>query len=152
MIAQFFTVGRLFVAMLVFVFGCFLYTGAESLMTKWGFETKTSLQKQLVEKTEVVKQLEQANKALVADVIQIKKDNALAIKELESMTDRKNQLEVTAQRIVKSMETKSQEVKKALEEKKVVSPTTITLPLAEINALSQVNIDSLHEAFAQLST
>jgi preprotein translocase subunit SecF len=151
-ISKFFTVGRCFALMLIILFGCFLWAGTESLMTSWGFETKTSLQQKLAKEVQVRQQLEQTNKDLVLQAAQAKKDQDRAVKELETLTSRHKQLDDTAKRIVNDVAKKTQETRKTVQKEKVVTDTTITLPIVEVNHLSQTNIDAVHDAFDQLLT
>lgn len=150
--ANVFTVGRSFALMLALIFGCFLWSGGESVMTKLGFETKTALVQKLAKETQTRQQLEQTNKDLVVEVTQAKKDHDRVVQALDTLNTKNQHIEAVTQRITESLSKKSQEAKNTIEKKKVVTTTTISLPVAEVNALSQANIDSLHDAFDQLNT
>lgn len=150
--AGFFTIGRCFVIMLALIFGCFLWAGSETLLTRFGFETKTSLQQKLTQETSNRAQLEQTNKDLLESAVQAKKDQDRVLKTLADLTQTHQALEETTSVITQTLVKKSVQAKTNIEKKKVTTVETVTLPIEDLNTLSQANIDAVHAAFEQLQT
>ena len=146
---KYLTTGRIFAAMFAIVLGCFLWTGAESVMTRLGFETKTSLAKKLQTETHNKDLAIQANEGNLATIKDLKASHAKELKALQALHDKKQESEKTAAKILSEQKRQSSKARTAVVDKKKVTDTEITLPIAEINKMSQANITAVHSAFDQ---
>ena len=151
-LSSFFTTARCFALMLAFILGCFLWVGADSVLTSWGFETKASLQKSLATETQNRQQLTQANKDLQTTIVQTQKDHNRVLKELQSFQERSRTLEEQTQVLTQSLAKKSVQAKANLKKTQVTTEHEVTLAISDLDTLSLANIEALHNAFDQFSS
>lgn len=148
------TIKRLFTAGAVFsiIIGCilvtFMWAGSEVMMTKLGFETKTSLRAQLAQVNAVV-QTQQAS-LLTADktIKDLKAENVRILNEVKELQQVNKVDTEVVQEVKDTLVKKTEPIKRQVGKRKVVTTDTITLPVAEIDALSLENvraINALHD-------
>lgn len=137
----------LIVTLFGLIFALFLFSNANVILSKFGFETTTVLKSELTktkgELNNAVTVNQELNKT-VDKVIDngVKKEEAL----IESFTER----EKVKDKVVSIKKEKAEKVKQAtqvLDNETTVTEEVIKIPVNEYNQNSEANINSIHEAF-----
>lgn len=147
--ASLFTAGRVFSGIILLVMVCFLWTGSEAVLTSLGVQTKTSLLQKLSVQTQTAKTALEANKSNQSALNSLQLENQRILKELKELLVKNEHAENKAAAITKTLEKKTASIKEVISKKKVVTDTTVTLPVKEVDAVSEVNITTLHEVYDQ---
>lgn len=145
--ASLFTAGRVFVGILLLIMTYFLWNGSETVMTKFGMETKSSLRAALATQTQAAETAVKANKTNSATIKNLQEENrrmAIELGELKKKDEKVAQITVEAQTNLKK---KVDPIKTQIAKKKIVTDKVIMLPAAEVNAKSEANILALHDAY-----
>lgn len=141
--------GVLIIPILLLI-GIFVMSNTDTILSKFGFETKSSIKAELVVANEGVKQAgiinENLNKAIDAVT-----SNAVAVKEaIVSNYKEQDKAKDIVAKISEHKKALDLPIEQRLKEKTVTTATTITIPIAEVNELSASNIDSLNDTYDQL--
>ena len=147
--SRLFNVSNVFIAIIAAVLFLLGNAAYESLATKLGFETKTSLRQKLADANATISTLKAVNEENLEELAELRKKNKELLKELEDLTDKKQLAEQKSKQLEEQLRKKSKDVLDEIKRKKVDDGTTIILPKKEIDELSEMNIDMLNEAFVQ---
>lgn len=150
MFTSLFTAGRVFGGALLLILICFLWNGSETVMTRYGMETKTSLRTALAEQTEAVRTAVKINKDNAATIKSLRDDNRNLVHELSELKRKDEHVAKIVTKTQTDLKKKIEPIKAQISKKKVVSDNVITLPVAEINAKSEANITALHDTYDKL--
>jgi hypothetical protein len=145
--ASLFTAGRVFVGILLLIMTYFLWNGSETVMTKFGMETKSSLRAALATQTQAAEVAVKANKTNSDTIKDLQAENrrlANALGELKKKDEKTVQITVDTQTNLKK---KVDPIKTQIAKKKIVTDKVIMLPTAEVNAKSEANISALHDTY-----
>lgn len=147
--ASLFTAGRVFSGIILLVMVCFLWTGSEVVLTNLGVETKTSLLQKLSAQTQTAKTALEANKSNQSTLSSLQLENQRILKELKELSSKNEHTEHKAVVATQALVKKTAPIKEVIAKKKVVTETTVTLPVQEVDQVSEANIASLHDAYDQ---
>ena len=147
--SRLFNVSNVFIAIVAVVLFLFGSAAYESVATKLGFETKTSLRQKLADANATISTLKAVNEENLKELSDLRKKNKDVLKELEDLTDQKQVAEQKSKQLQEQLRKKSKDLLGEVKRKKVDDGITITLPKKEIDALSELNIDMLNDAFDQ---
>lgn len=145
-----FSTTGVFILVFVALFGVFIFSNTDTILTKFGFETKTSLRGKLSEAQKDLERLGDLNKQLNQSLEELQKQHERELEALKLYHEEAKAIEEAVQQIVEQRKTEARPVQKEVVQKTVTTDTTITLPRKEYNTLSKQNISSLHLAFSQL--
>lgn len=135
---------------LVAFLALFVFYNSDTILDRFGFETKASLKAELAKSQ---KDLERANYLLQNQTLEAERAKAEYEKRiviLENVTKSKERVTATVTSNISKKTAKAETVKASLDTKIVTTETTITLPIAELDQLSTINITALHDAFNEL--
>lgn len=139
--------GLIFVGLLVLVISVFVYSNSSVILSKFGFETTTNLKAEVTRLQGELSQAKRINDKLNED---LKSQTSRHKAELEAVSGVYKEREKTKDKIIEvktQKELKDRDTIKKLSEKMVVTPTEITIPIAEYDQLSSNNIDSITEVY-----
>lgn len=137
----------IFIAIFVVIFGVFIFSNSNVILSKFGFETTTNLKSQVTRLEGELKTAKRINDELSRDMETLTTRHKAELKALVEVQKEREQVKEKIVEIKTKKDIKDKPTIKKLNEKTVETPTEITLPLAEYNELSASNIDSLHEVF-----
>lgn len=129
------------------IFAVFLFSNANVILSKFGFETTTVLKSELTKKEGELNNAVTINQELNKTVDKVidnsgKKEEVL----IESFTEREK-VKDTVATIKKDKADKVKESTQVLDKETTVDEDVIKIPTAEYNKNSEANIDSIHQAF-----
>ena len=129
----------------------FLAYNGDTVLSKFGFETKSSLKGDLVQAKADLKTLKEANEDLVFKIDTLEANRQVTVEILEELYDKKAQTKDTVTEVLKQRDQQEIENRKTLKAATVVTETTITMPKVNYERASRSNIEALHNAFALLN-
>lgn len=133
------------------IFLLFLFSNTDTILSKFGFETKSSLKGELVQAKADFKTLQEANTDLVFKLDALEENRQLTIETLEDLFSKKEQTKETVTEILRDRDQKEQDNRKTLKTATVITETTITMPKVNYERASRSNIEALHSAFNLLN-
>jgi len=137
------------IVLLIFagIFGVFLFSNSNVILSKFGFETTTNLKSELTRTQSELKQLQTINTNLNKTVEDLQKNKSKtedviveSFKEREEVKNKINDIKVKKDKSTKDLN-------KVVDDKTVVDGTSIKLPATEYNKLSEANITAIHDVF-----
>lgn len=132
------------------IFAVFLFSNSSIVLSKFGFETTTTLKAQLVKSQADLVTLKLANDSLIDTVKTLNDTHARDIASIVKLqTDSNNVKKVTTNITAKKKKTESS-IEQSIDSNSIYTLTTITLPTKEVTQLSVNNIDSLNETYTDL--
>lgn len=142
-----FTNNGVFLLIFAGIVALFLISNSNTILSKLGFETTTNLKAQLVQSQADLKQLQAINAELNTSITELRVRHE---QEKKAITQANVQREVIRTRVVEVIRDRQVQAApniRALEEKMVVTPETIVIPVLEYNRLSENNIDAINHVF-----
>ncbi len=140
----------IFIGMFVLVFAVFLFSNANVILSKLGFETTTTLKAALTKSQADLETATRINIRLKDKLIDLERENQIqhtAIREYQN--ERLAVVKVIETVKVKYLPSKDK-LSKKLDAETVISDKTIDIPLKELNQLSEINIDTINEVYSSL--
>ncbi|QXN70472.1 hypothetical protein AGENTSMITH_68 [Bacillus phage vB_BspM_AgentSmith] len=129
----------------------FLAYNGDTVLSKFGFETKSSLKGDLIQAKADLKTLKEVNEDLVFKIDTLEADKKVTVEVLEELYNKKAQTKDTVTEVLKQRDQQEVENRKTLKAATVVTETTITMPKVNYERASRSNIEALHNAFALLN-
>lgn len=129
----------------------FLAYNGDTILSKFGFETKTSLKGDLIQAKADLKTLKEANEDLALKMDKLEENRQITIEILEELYSKKAHTKDTVTEVLKHRDQEELENRKTLKAATVVTETTITMPKVNYERASKSNIEALHTAFALLN-
>lgn len=146
----FITPQTIFLFILVGLLAIFLFSNTNVILSKMGFETTTTLKSQLTKTQGEVSKLVEVNKSNVEELKLERKQNEELKKQLKQLDEVKEKAKDKINEINVRKTKKMAPLMVSLESKEVITKDTITLPRYEIDQLSSIKIDQIHEVFNTL--
>lgn len=147
-----FTLGRCLIAVIVIIVGMYFWAGAETVMTRWGFETKTTLIKKLRDAENAKQAAIDANKTNVVALQKLQKQHADLLVELQVIAKKKAEADEFVKQVMEVRQIQQKKAREVLVKKTVVTATEITIPIAEWDQLSASNADAAKSVYDQFFT
>lgn len=137
----------IFIGIFVLIIAIFIFSNSSVILSKFGFETTTNLKSEVTRLQGELKAAKQINDKLNSDLnIQITRHSAELTAISESFKEReRTKREVN--RVITEKKTKDEKLITILEDKMVITPTEITIPIEEYNQLSINNINAINDVF-----
>lgn len=142
-----FTTSGVFLLSFLALIAVFIFSNSNVILSKFGFETTTTLKSELVSSQKDLEKVVDVNKDLVIAILETEKRH---VKEKETVKSHNETKVLIAKKVTKAkseLKLKLEPLESLLVEKIVTTETTITIPIEEYNKLSEQNIDALHAAF-----
>lgn len=140
----------IFIGIFALIFSVFLFSNTSVILSKFGFETTTTLKGKLAKAEEQLKAAKTENDTFKKELEALKRLNSENVKALSEANKEINKAKQTVSDAQKERTVKKKETVKVLEGKTVVTDTEITMPLKEYNELSAANIDSIQSTYDHL--
>jgi hypothetical protein len=145
-----FTPSVVFLGILLVFLSVFLFSNINTLFTSMGYETKTALKTALVVSEGNLKTLIEVNEKNVK-ALEVERATVLQVREqIREVTEAKEKSREVVARVALKKAKRITPVIAKITESAVYTPTTVTLPKAELDQLSAANIDQIHEVFDAL--
>lgn len=145
-----FSSGGIFLLIFGAIFTVFLFSNSNVVLSKFGFETTTTLKAQLVKAQADLVTLKTVNDELTVTVTQLNDSHKRDIKAISDLQSGKNISTEAVSKITTKKIKIQNSVSGSLDNNTTYTLTTVTLPLKEVNQLSANNIDSLNETYNTL--
>ena len=145
-----FSTTGLFVSIFTLVIGSFLFYNSDTILDKFGFETKATLKGELSKSQKDLETAVGVNKNLNVVIGQIEENKVKTVETLETFVVEKTKAQKKVNVVIAKRAKEVKSPQEALEQKTVVTDTTITIPIKEANEISKINITALNEVFASL--
>lgn len=129
----------------------FLVYNGDTILSKFGFETKSSLKGDLVQAKADLKTLREVNEDLVFKIDVLEANRQVTVEILEELYNKKAQTKDTVTEVLKQRDQQEIENRKTLKAATVVTETTVTMPKVNYERASRSNIEALHNAFTLLN-
>lgn len=145
-----FSMTGVFLMIFAFIIGGFLFYNSNTILEKFGFETRTSIKAELTKTQEQLTQAQDTNKELVQKIKElerVKKEHEQAIIDYEA---EKKQTNKTIEEIKTKKKENSKKATENLDNKTQVTDTTITVPKQDYDDASRENIRAIHTALQSL--
>lgn len=137
----------IFISIFVGIIAIFIFFNFNTILSKFGFETTTTLKALLVKSQEDLKRATEINKDLNNTIDRLKNSNKNKLESVTGFYKEKEELSKKALNISKRKSSKDRELIKNLEGKITKTKDTITISVAEYNELSKSNINILNETY-----
>lgn len=148
--ASIFSPQAVFLAILAALLMIFLFSNTDTILTKLGMETKTRLKGDLVKAQGELERTVQINADNARSLELERRQTQLLKNELKLLQESKEKAQEQVQKISAKKIDKSKAITAQVVRKSVETSDTVTLPKAEIDALSELNIEQVHGAFEAL--
>lgn len=142
-----FTATGIFISIFLAIIAIFIFSNSNVILSKFGFETTTTLKAELTRTQEELKRAKEINDNLNNTIETLKSANKDKIDSVIGFYKEKEAAKDAIIIISKKKEVRDRETIKNLEQKTTKTETTITIPIAEYNKLSESNIDTLNEVY-----
>lgn len=146
-----FTPTSIILFIFIAIFALFAFSNADTIMTKMGFETKTSLKGKLVQARADLKTMSEVNADLISEITRLEEDQKLTLEVIEEVYVKKQETIVTVERVIAERDKQDTVNRVALKTATVITDVTITMPKLLYERASKSNIEALHNAFAALN-
>lgn len=138
-----FSIVGVIVAIVVFILLYFLLTNTTTILSKFGFETTTTLKAELIQSQNDLKRLSEVNINLNNTIDTLQKTAKKNAEAISSSTKEKQAVQVKTNTSLQKYTDKTRKFKEDLETK----PTTSAEVTLEVDALSEANIDLITEVY-----
>lgn len=138
------------ISIFAIIFSVFLFSNSDIILSKFGFETTSTLKANLVKAQSDIDKLIKVNEDLSRAYDEMKRTNELKTKLLEEANKEKFKVEVDTKKIEEKHSPIQKEIKKTIKEKVKKTSTEVTYPIEELNKLSKANVDEINETFQSL--
>lgn len=145
-----FSMTGVFLMIFAVIIGSFLFFNSNTILEKFGFETRTSIKAELTKTQGQLTQAQDTNKELVdkiKELERVKKEHEQAIidYEIQKAKDKK-----TIDDILTKKKENSKKATQNLDNKTQITDTTITVPKQDYDDASRENIRAIHAVFDSL--
>lgn len=138
-----FSIVGVIVAIVVFILLYFLLTNTTTILSKFGFETTTTLKAELIQSQNDLKRLSEVNINLNNTIDTLQKTAKKNAEAISSSTKEKQAVQVKTNTSLQKYTDKTRKFKEDLKTK----PTTSAEVTLEVDALSEANIDLITEVY-----
>lgn len=138
-----FSIVGVIVAIVVFILLYFLLTNTTTILSKFGFETTTTLKAELIQSQNDLKRLSEVNTNLNNTIDTLQKTAKKNAEAISSSTKEKQAVQVKTNTSLQKYTDKIRKFKEDLKTK----PTTSAEVTLEVDALSEANIDLITEVY-----
>lgn len=145
-----FSITGIFFLIFAAIFAIFIFFNSNVILSKFGFETTTTLKAEVTRLDGELKQLKETNDSLNKVIETNDRLHKIKIKNIIENFKEQEKARKTVADIKSKKEIKDRDIIKELEKKIVTTDKEITMPLEELNILSASNIDSLNETYSSL--
>jgi phenylalanyl-tRNA synthetase alpha subunit len=140
----------MFILGFVAIIGMFLVYNSDTILEKFGFETKATLASKLTSSQKDLTTATDINRNLNKTIDTLQTVHQKEVETIVLVNKQKEKTQETVRVVTEKRKTSSKATQDELERKTITTDTTTTLPIAEYNQLSLDNISSIHDAFNQL--
>jgi len=145
-----FSTAGIFLLIFAAIFAVFIFSNSNVILSKFGFETTTTLKAEVTRLDGELKTLKDINEKLNKTIADQTAVHDAKLKGVIENFKEQEKARLTVTVIKTKKEIKDRDTIKELEKKTVQTDTEITMPLAELNKLSESNITSLNDAYSSL--
>lgn len=145
-----FSQGGLLIALLIGFILLFIIPNSDTILSKFGFETKTTLKGQVVSLTKDLGTAVDNNESLVSSGKIAEENHASAVTTLTNNFEQKESDRKKVDKINKKADKVITPAITSLKMTEVITPTTITLDKLKVDEVSKANISALNETFNEL--
>ena len=145
-----FSMTGVFLMIFAVIIGSFLFFNSNTILEKFGFETRTSIKAELTKTQGQLTQAQDTNKELVdkiKELERVKKEHEQAIIDYETQKAKDKK---TIDDILTKKKENSKKATQNLDNKTQITDTTITVPKQDYDDASRENIRAIHAAFDSL--
>ncbi len=136
-----------FIGIFALIIGVFVWSNSNVILSKFGFETTTNLKSEVTRLQGELETAQRINKGLKDDLAAQETRHKAEIKAIVDAGKEREQVKDKIIEIKTKKELKDKSTIEQLNKKIVITPTEITIPIAEYDQLSTSNIESVQEAF-----
>lgn len=137
----------IFIGIFAIIFGVFLFSNSNVILSKFGFETATNLKAEVTRLQGELETAQRVNKGLKDDLAAQETRHKAEIKAIVDAGKDREKIKDDIINIKTKKEAKDKATIAELNKKTIVTDTTITMPIAEYDQLSSSNADSINEAY-----
>lgn len=145
-----FSVTGILITAMVLLIGSLVWSNSDTILSKFGFETKTNLKGSLVKAQEDLRTAVDSNKRLNDELKEKERYNQRLLKELESLENDKIALSKEIEEIKKTRSVKVTPKVNQFKKDTVVGDKTVTIPVALLDEISSDNMQSVQETYDRL--
>lgn len=145
-----FSMTGVFLMIFAVIIGSFLFFNSNTILEKFGFETRTSIKAELTKTQGQLTQAQDTNKELVdkiKELERVKKEHEQAIIDYETQKAKDKK---TIDDILTKKKENSKKATQNLDNKTQITDTTITVPKQDYDDASRENIRAIHAVFDSL--
>lgn len=145
---------------LVIILAVFVIWNSDSILTKFGFETTSSLRTKVGTLESQLEQLKEVNKKLKSDIELTEHSKTISEEVVSELCSIKEETKVKVDTVIDRRKVEAERIKETYKEVKVEKNTsevsvkteshTVQLPMTRSDALSHNNIKSINEAYDEL--
>lgn len=129
----------------------FLIFNSETILTKFGFQTKTAAVVELAETKAELQTAVRANEELVIAIEEMQIVHREERAAIRTVTQERQVIQRQVNRVIEERKVQAIIPERTIMNEIVVTETTVTIPRAEYDQLSRQNISSIHAAFQSLN-
>lgn len=145
-----FSVTGVLITAMVLLIGSLVWSNSDTILSKFGFETKTNLKGSLVKAQEDLKTAVDSNKRLNDELKEKERYNQQLLKELEYLENDKIAMSKEIEEIKKGRSTKVAPKVNQFKKDTVMTDKTVTVPVDLLDEISADNLQSVQEAYDRL--
>lgn len=147
---------------LILILSIFVIWNSDTILTKFGYETKSSLKVKVVQLTEQVSRLEEANEKLKDSLIKAEQGKTISEEAISELCLVKEETKNKVDSVIDRRKAEAVRIKELHKEENItkesITPVTeskgtqkvIEVPMTKEDALSYNNISALNEAYDEL--
>lgn len=137
----------IFIGIFAIIIGVFIFSNSNVILSKFGFETTTTLKSEVTRLQGELETAQRVNKDLQTNLAAQETRHKAEIKALVDSAKEREKIQSDIIEAKKKKEAKDKATIEQLNKKTVVTDTTITIPIAEYDQLSASNADTINEVF-----
>ena len=145
-----FSVAGILITAMVVLIGSLVWSNSDTILSKFGFETKTNLKGALVKTQGDLNTALDANQRLLAELREKERYNQKLLKEMENLEKDKVALAAEIEEIKKNRGAKVAPKVNQFKKETVTTELTVTVPVALLDEISADNLQSVQETFDRL--
>ena len=145
-----FNLPTMFVLGMVGLIAFVLLTNSDTVLSKFGFETTSTLKAELARTQSELDRLAKVNQELIDSIEEIKRTQQAQIEALSNFYKEEESKKTATIQIVETKQTKIKDLNKKVAAKTKSTKDTVTLPTQDLNSISETNISALIETKAML--
>lgn len=148
--SKLFSTSGVFLLIFAAIISIFIFFNSNIILSKFGFETTTTLKSELTRTQSELEQLKSINNDLNNNIKLVEDRYKKQLLAITTLQEEKIAMENKVNTIVKTYTTTKNKLNKDIKVKVQESPTDITLPIEEINQLSVNNISAINTVYSEL--